>query len=207
MGPYPKTARLKDGTEIILRPMQDDDLDASHRFFLGLPEEDRAYLRYDVTDREILRLRMEPSDAEERWRIVALDDEKIIGDALLIRPQHGWMMHTGELRCIIAHEYQGKGLGRMMLAELLQEATRRGVEKLIGSITAEQVSARKITERLGFREELVRPAHQRSLDGELQDVILMTVSLREAWSRMEDLMQGMDGVGRESHPRKKRSRS
>lgn len=95
----------------------------------------------------------------------------------------------------------------MMLAELLQEATRRGVEKLIGSITPEQDAARKITERLGFREELVRPAQQRSLDGELHDVILMTVSLTEAWSRMEDLMQGMDGLGREFHPRKKRSTS
>ena len=187
--------------------MQDDDLDASHRFFLNLPEEDRAYLRVDVTDREILKIRMEHSDAEERWRIVALHGDEIIGDAVLIQPQYGWKRHTGAVRCIIAHSFQGKGLGKLMLAELLQEATRRGVEKLIGTVTAEQAAARRIIEQLGFREELVRHAQQRSLDGELHDLILMTVSLTEAWSRMEDLMHGMDGVGREHHPRKKGSTS
>jgi hypothetical protein len=73
MGPYPKTVRLKDGSAVVVRPMQADDLDRSHRFFLALPEEDRLHLRADVTDREILKIRMENSDATLRWRLVRVE--------------------------------------------------------------------------------------------------------------------------------------
>ncbi len=207
MEPYPKTASLKDGTEVCLRPMLDSDLERSHAFFLNLPESDRQYLRYDVTDREILTLRMEHSDAEERWRIVAELNDKIIADALLIQPRHGWKRHTGEIRCIIAHDYQSRGLGWLMLNEIFQEATRRGVEKLWGAVTTELPHVIKMMERLGFTAELTLPNEQRSLHGDLQDHHVMVASIANAWERMEDLIQGMDGVGREQHPRKKRSRS
>ncbi len=200
MGPYPKTVRLKDGTEVVLRPLHGDDLDRSHRFFLNLPEEDRLYLRMDVTDRENVAIRTEHSDAQERWCLVALRGDEIVGDADLLQPRHGWKRHTGEIRCIIAHAYQGQGLGRILLGELFQEATRRGIEKLIGKVTAEQTAALRIVESLGFRQEAVLQDQQRTLHGDLHDIIVTTVSISEAWARMEDLMHGMDGRGRERHP-------
>ena len=68
---------------------------------------------------------MEHTDAEERYRIVAELDGRIIGDAVLIQPKYGWTQHTGEIRCIVAHEFQGFGLGWLMINEMFQEATRR----------------------------------------------------------------------------------
>jgi len=94
----------------------------------------------------------------------------------------------------------------MMLNELFQESTRRGVEKLWGAVTAEQTHIKKMIERLGFTVELTRPNEQRSLHGDLLDQFVMVANIAKAWERMEDLMQGMDGVGREHHPRKNRSR-
>ncbi|MCK4303295.1 MAG: GNAT family N-acetyltransferase [Candidatus Eisenbacteria sp.] len=203
MGSFPKTAHLKDGTEVVLRPLHKDDLDRSHQFFLALPEEDRLYLRMDVTDRQNVGIRMEHSDAVERWSLVALLGEKIIGDAFLLQPRHGWKQHTAEIRCVVAHSYQGRGLGTIMLKELFQEATRRRVEKVIGAVTAEETSGKRIVEALGFRQEMIRHNHMRSLHGELHDVIIMTADINEAWARMEDLMHGMDGRGRERHPRRR----
>ncbi|MFC1572095.1 GNAT family N-acetyltransferase [Candidatus Eisenbacteria bacterium] len=203
MGPYPKLVSLKDGTEVTLRPMQEDDLDRSHRFFMSLPEEDRLVLRMDVTDREIVRIRMEQSDAEERWRLVALKGDEIIGDASLVQPRHGWKQHTAEIRCIVARPLQNLGLGRVLLNELFQEATRRGIEKVVGEVIEEQVAAKRILNYLGFREEMLLQDHRRTLHGELHDLTIMTASISDAWSHMEDLMHNMDGHGRERHPRRK----
>ncbi|MBD3235899.1 MAG: GNAT family N-acetyltransferase [Candidatus Eisenbacteria bacterium] len=199
MKPYPKSIDLQDGAEVVLRPMQEDDLDRSHRFFLHLPEEDRLHLRMDVTDREQVAIRMEPSDAMDNWRLVALHDDAIIGDGTLAQPRYGWRRHTAELRVIIARERQGLGLGTIMLSELFHEATRRGVEKLFGMVSAKQQVAIRTVSKLGFQDELVLRDHRRTLLGDLEDVVVMTVSIADAWRRMEDLMHAMDGQGRERY--------
>ncbi len=203
MGTYPKTVSLKDGTDVTLRPMTPEDLDRSHRFFLSVPEEDRLYLRVDVARRENIAIRMEDTDAEERWRLVAVHDDDIVGDSILIQPQHGWAQHTGEVRCIVAEDFRGRGLGWTLLSELFQEATRRRVEILFGKAIPTETAALRIVEKLGFRREAILRNRIRTLHGERQDVFLMTVSIQDAWARMEDLMHGMDGLGRERHPRKR----
>ncbi len=197
MNPYPKTVRLKSGTEIVLRPLCQDDLESLHQFYLNLPEEDRFYLRTDVTDPRIVAMQMEDSDAEERIRFVALSDDVIVGTAVLLRPLHGWLQHTGELRCVIAHDVQDQGLAKIMLRELFQEATRRGVEIVYGKVAAEQKVAIKIMNEIGFKQEALRRDHQRTLDGNLHDVIWMTCSISAAWDRLEDLIHSMDDQGRE----------
>jgi RimJ/RimL family protein N-acetyltransferase len=198
MGPYPRTLSLKNGSQVILRPLHEDDLDNLYQFYLELPEEDRYYLRVDVTDRRLIAMQMEDSDAEERTRFVALSGDRIVGQAALLSPRHGWLQHTGELRCVIAHDFQDQGLAKILLRELFEEATRQGVEILFGKMAAEQTAAVHIMQELGFRKAMVRRNHQRTLHGDLHDVIMMTCSIQEAWARLEDLMHAMDGQGRES---------
>ena len=197
MNPYPRETRLRDGTAVALRPMREDDLDRSHRFFLGLPEVDRLHLRLDVTDRANVRIRMEATDALESWRLIALRGEEIVGDATLHQPRYGWMRHTGEIRCIVARPLQGLGLGTCMLGELFQEATRRGVERLMAEVTPDESAAQRILERLGFRRELVLRDRRRGTDGVLRDGVIMTAAIADLWRRLADLMQVMDGEGRE----------
>ncbi|MFH1144700.1 MAG: GNAT family N-acetyltransferase [Candidatus Eisenbacteria bacterium] len=195
----PKTVRLRDGTEVLLRPLAPADLERSHRFFLSLPEDDRLCLRMDPSDIENVRMRMERSDARDHWRIVALVAGDIVADAALHQPRYGWMRHTAELRCIVARPYRVRGLGSMLFAELYQEATRRRIEKLYGLVPREQTAAVRVSEKLGFRSELVLSDHLRAREGELKDVLVMTVNIHDLWRRLEDLMQAMDGRGRECH--------
>jgi len=199
VGGYPKAVVLGDGTEVLIRPMEEDDLEASHRFFLALPPEDRYFLRINVCNLEDVRIRMVQADAREHWRLAALCGEEIIGDATLYQARYGWMRHTAEIRCIVAREYQGRGLGSILLNELFQEATRRKIERLYGKVIPEQHAALRILEGLGFRRELTLRDRRRTLDGAEHDVIVMTISIRALWRRLEDLMQTMDGRGRERH--------
>ncbi len=197
MGPYPKTVRLKSGTEVIIRPLEKDDLEDLRSFYLNLPEEDRFYLRADVTDRAVVAMQMEDSDAEERTRFVAVRGSRIVGQAALLRSRHGWLQHTSELRCVIGHDYQDQGLAKIMLRELFQEATRQGVEMVFGKLAAEQTAAMRILKELGFKKAIVRRDHQRTLHGDLHDVVVLTCSISDAWARLEDLMHAMDDQGRE----------
>ncbi len=199
MGSWPKTTRLKDGTEVSVRPMQDDDLQRSWRFFLDLPADDLQMLRMDVTDLANVRIRMEPSPEVDYWRLIALCGDRVVGDATLSQPRYGWRRHTAEVRSIVAPASRGRGLGTCLLRELFQEATRRRVERLCMMIVPEQTGARHIAERLGFRHELTLPDHRRTLDGQLHDVMVLTVSLQDLWRRLEDAMLAMDGQGREFH--------
>ena len=199
MPPYPREVGLRDGTRVVLRPMQEDDLDRSQVFFLRLPEADRLHLRMDLTERENVRIRMEATDAMEHWRLVALRGDEIVGDATLHRPRYGWMRHTGEIRCIVAREFQGRGLGGLLLNELFQEATRRGVERLYAEVTPAETAAIRILERLGFRQELTLHDRRKSPDGALHEVIVMTTHIEQLWNRLADLMQAMDGEGRERY--------
>jgi len=49
---YPKAATLKDGRNVVIRPLTRNDFDQLYSFFQALPEEDRLFLRHDVTDPE-----------------------------------------------------------------------------------------------------------------------------------------------------------
>ena len=195
MGSCPKTVFLKNGTEVVLRRLMPDDLDALHRFYLNLPEEDRHYLRTDVTDRRNVAMQMEDSDAEERTRFVALRGQDVVGQAALLRPKHGWSQHTAELRCVVGSDVQEQGLAKIMIRELFREATRQGVEIVFSKTTAEQKAAMHIVEELGFKPQLTLREHQRALHGDLHDVIVMTCSISDAWARLEDLIHQMEHQG------------
>ena len=53
-----KTVELKDGTAVVIREIGAEDLEESLAFFRALPEDDRRYLRRDVTQREIVERRL-----------------------------------------------------------------------------------------------------------------------------------------------------
>ncbi|MBF8298930.1 MAG: putative GCN5-related N-acetyltransferase, partial [candidate division NC10 bacterium] len=66
---YPKTVKLKDGSEVLVRLMDQGDLDRLLEFFRGIPEAERVFLREDLTRREAIDARFR---ALERDRLIAL---------------------------------------------------------------------------------------------------------------------------------------
>ncbi|MEW6368442.1 MAG: GNAT family N-acetyltransferase [Acidobacteriota bacterium] len=155
MGSYPKTVELKDGTSIVVRPMNERDLDKSFEFFRRLSEEDRTFLRVDVTNREALERRMHPDgwDEESCFRLVAEKDGTIVADATLCRPKHGWTSHTAALRYIIDRDFRHKGLAGVLVRELFIAAVREGVEKVEVEIMEDNIGAIKSVEKIGFKRE------------------------------------------------------
>lgn len=187
-----KKAKLKDGSEVLIRELKNDDLDKSLAFFRALPKEDRAYLRVDVTKRDVVERRINAMESEEISRLVAVVDGEIVADGSLEREHQEWKKHIAELRLIVAHPYQRKGLGLLMARELFALAASRKVEEILVRIMAPQVGALSIFKRLGFHQDAVLHDYVKDIDGEKHDLILMRCDLESLWRKLGDFMTDFD---------------
>ena len=187
-----KTVYLKDGTEVLIRPLTKDDLEKSFAFFQGLPEEDRRYLRVDVTKRNAVERRIRQIDAGRVKRLVAVVNDEIAADGALELAGHEWASHVGELRLIVARPYQRLGLGMLMARELYTLAAGEKVEEILVRMMRPQVAARRIFRKLGFREEIMLPDQVKDRTGGKQDLILMRCNLEAMWRELETFFAQSD---------------
>ena len=188
MHAYPKQFKLKDNTVITLRPMVKEDEPKLLAFFCCLPDEDRLFLKEDVTKPQVIHRWIEELNYDRVLPILAESSGKIIGDATLHTHKSGWMRHVGEIRCVVAREYQRRGIGVLLIRQLLDEATHRGLSKIQTQFLDNQIGAMRAFERVGFLREAVLKKMAEDLSGREHDIIIMTNNVSELWQKMEDLI-------------------
>ena len=187
-----KPLHLKDGTEVVIRPIRMDDIEGCLAFFRELPEEDREYLRIDVTRRDVVERRIREIEAGRVKRLVALVKDKIVADGALELAGHDWTSHVGELRLIVARPFQRKGLGMLMARELYALAASEKVEQILVSMMRPQHAARSIFRRLGFRDEIMLADYVKDRRGRAQDLVLMRCDLAAMWRELESFFADSD---------------
>ncbi len=187
-----KKAKLKDGSEVLIRELRKDDIDRSLAFFRALPKEDRAYLRVDVTKREVVERRINAMESGKVSRLVAIVDGEIVADGSLERENQDWEKHIAELRLIVAHPFQRRGLGLLMARELFALGASQKVEEILVRIMGPQVGALSIFERLGFHQDAILHDYVKDIDGAKQDLILMRCDLESLWRKLGDFMADFD---------------
>jgi len=183
---------LKDGTEVSIRKPTLKDLDRLMQFYGGLPVNDRKYFRVDVTKRDVVEQRIKRARQESIFRLVALKNDKIIADGRLELSVEEWRKDQGELRLIVAKNFQHKGLGTVMLRELYYLGAQNNVKNVIVKIMRPQKAARAICHKLGLREETVIPDYVRDISGRKQDLIVMRGDMKEFWKELEHFYQDSD---------------
>lgn len=164
---YPKGVTLEDGASLTLRPMTRDDQYALYNFFIGLPEDNRRYLGNDVTDRKLLEKWARNLNYDRVLPILAEYEDRIVANATLHYQTFGWGRHIAEVRITITPEFQGRGLGALLLAELSQLAARHKVKKLLARIVTTEAPVIKAFEKAGFGlvtelKNYVKDIHQQS---------------------------------------------
>lgn len=188
----PTEAQLKDGTNVVIRPMTGDDVERSFAFFQRLPEEDRRYLRVDVTRRENVERRIQTMSAARVKRLVAVVNDDIVADGALELSREEWTAHTGEIRLIVSRDYQRRGLGMLMARELYLLAISEKLEAIVVRMARPQVAAHSIFRRLGFEEEYSIPDHVLDRSGERHDLLLMRCDVEAMWRELETFFQQYD---------------
>lgn len=191
MEEYPKTVTLKDKSKVTLRLMTAEDQERLLDFFRGLAEEDRLFLKEDVTNPEIIRRWIRRLDYDRVLPVLAEAEGRIVGNATLHR-KRGWSSHVGEIRCVVASEYQGRGLGTILAHELFHEAMVRGMEKIVARMMDSQIGAQKAFEKLGFQKEATLKGHVTDRKGSRHDLLILSNDPAHLWQKIENRILDLD---------------
>ena len=117
----------------------------------------------------------------ERWdrshlaahRLVAEEDGEVVGWAA-VSPYSDRRCYAGvaELSVYVAQEARGRGVGRALLAALVDSTERAGIWTLLAGIFPENTASLRLHEGCGFR---VLGRHERlgHTNGVFRDVVLM----------------------------------
>jgi L-amino acid N-acyltransferase YncA len=176
---YPKEVKLADGASLSLRPMTRDDQYALYSFFMSLPEENRRWLGNDVTDRKLLEKWARNLNYDRVLPILAEYEGRVVANATLHFHTFGWGRHIAEVRVTITPEFQGRGLGALLLNELSQLAAGHKVKKLLARIVATERPVIKAFEKAGFGlltelKDYVKDVHHKRY----ADIALLVKELR-----------------------------
>jgi RimJ/RimL family protein N-acetyltransferase len=182
---YPKEVKVKDGGTVVLRPFERKDKDALFAFFAKLPESDRLFLKDNVSDPAVVERWATELNYEKVFPILAWKGNDVIADATLHKNLGGWMKHVGTIRIVIAPEFQRKGLGSVLANELFLNALKSGLEKIVAEMMETQQGAKKVFEKLGFKQEAIFHGHVRDQIGVRHDLLILTKDLEEFWANIQ----------------------
>jgi acetyltransferase len=180
-----KMERMKDGTEVTIRRIVANDIDRLMEFYGSLPEEDRRYLKFDVTDRKVVAKRLRRIETGDDIRIAAVHGGVVVASGALEISGEAWSKHQGEIRVLIARPFQHRGLGTIMIRELYFVAVQNKIETIVARMMRPQVGAQKVFRRLGFRDETMLPDFVKDLQGGSQDLIVMTCNVKNLWKELD----------------------
>ena len=183
---------LSDGTTVVLRPPDLDDLERSLRFFRELPKRERKYLRFDITQRQVVERLIREAQAGRACRILALVNGTVVGHGALELSRGTWQSHIGEIRAIVAPRYRRRGLGAFLIRMLFRTAEQRDLEKVIVQLAGPQFAARTACERLGFLLEAVLRNHVKDADGKTHDLIVMSCDLDDVSRTLREFYREED---------------
>jgi acetyltransferase len=132
--------RLPNGERLAVRAIRPDDADRAQVFVRSLSPGSRR-LRFHSGVSELSPSLLRSMTHVDPARHVALvvqregGDEAIVADARYVRDASD--DGVAEFAIAVADEWQGRGLGRALLARLVDEARRQGLRRLLGDVLHE----------------------------------------------------------------------
>ena len=155
---FPHTYPLKNGQTVTIDLLKSSDYKDVHNFFGRLTDNDREYLKYDVSNLEFVRDRMAGIDQKTRISISARNaDGLIVGESTVYWTQFGWKSHIGKLRIVVDKDYRGFGLSRYLAQLIFFKAQQLGLSKIIAEFVPLQAAAGHILGELGLKKVAVLP--------------------------------------------------
>ncbi len=179
---YPRTVRLGDGSELTLRPMAACDAGALLELFRAIPEGERYFLKDDVGAPQVVQAFAEHLDYDRALPLLALDGQRVVADAVLIRHRGGYLAHKAEIRLLVHPEFRQRGLGVLLMRELTDIAWDAELEEvefeLVRGVQDEAISAAEFVGafEVGVLRDYVKDQH-----GQAHDLVVLRIPLGKWW--------------------------
>ena len=170
---YPKAVKLKNGSSVMVRPLEATDEKRFHEFFVAVPDNERILFKHRVVDPEVIRDWCQRIDYGKVLPLLAIDGDKVVADASLHQTLAGWKRHIGRLSVVVHPNYRGRGLAGMLVNELIDIARNVSLEKLEAEFLGEQHAARRVFQEHGFHEMLVLEDYVKDMQAISHDYVLM----------------------------------
>ena len=146
--------RLIDGSRITIRPTLPQDLELQREFFRSLSTEGR-YRRFMVPLNElpeVVAQRFISIDYRSHVALLAevFDDDReiMIGEARYVLDEHD--PATSEFALAVADDWQGRGIGRVLLARLEREAAASGIRRMLADTLYDNKAMRALAASSGY---------------------------------------------------------
>ena len=152
---FPAYARLRDGTRVIIRPITPQDADREQAFVRGLSPESR-YFRFMNSLSELspqLLERFTHPDEQREIALVALTGEKETASSEQIAVARCVRVNAegpGESAIVVADRFQAKGLGHILMRELVDCARARAWPQIEGLVLWNNTAMLELMRALGF---------------------------------------------------------
>lgn len=141
----PRRATLADGRSVELRPIAADDearLDDFHHHLSPETQRRRFFTPHPHLTAAELR-RFTHVDGDERLATVAVCDDEIVGVGRY-ESLGGADGDAVEGAWVVRDDFQGQGLGRLLAAEIAEQARRHGKRRLLAETLADNVPMRRV---------------------------------------------------------------
>jgi acetyltransferase len=157
--PYPvhlvSTATLRDGVHVTVRPIRAEDEPAAVDFHRRLSEQS-VYSRFfttvplaeRVSHHRLARICFADYDREISLIVLAEDGPTVILAALRLTRRHA--TREADFGLLVIDAWQGRGLGKLLVSELLRVARGEGLERVHGMVLAENQRMLEICRKKGF---------------------------------------------------------
>ena len=141
---------LRDGSTVHIRPVRPTDLDAVLTFLQGLSDESRWFRFFTaVVDLRQMAERSVDVDYRDRYALVATagPEHRVVGHGIYLRGAEG----HAEVAFAVAGDYQGRGLGTILLGHLAEVAQEQGVAVFDADILPENHRMIEVFRESGFQ--------------------------------------------------------
>ncbi len=171
---YLKTPMLKNGETVDLRLYRPEDKEHLVSFYTSLS---KNTLRWALPPYDRARVERWVADREDPLILLALNNDKIVGHLHIYTPPQSRLKGIGELFIYIHDYYQNLGLGTVMMKESVSLARKMGFHRVGLSVVADNKTAIRVYEKVGFQHEGVRKDSYYGEDGQYHDMVEMGIVL------------------------------
>jgi len=143
---------LSDGTEVLLRPIEQEDRHLEYEMLTTISEETAMgrFFRPVKVTREMVEGfygGVHETGVAVLAEVLEGDRRKMAGVGRLVLDPD---LRGGEFAVIVHDRYQGRGLGRKLMETLVEMGRERGLKVIHGTVLAENRRMLKLCEKLGF---------------------------------------------------------
>jgi len=177
----PRSARLRDGEEVTLRPEVASDLEPVWEMMTSLSEESLQYLPVRFT-RERVEGWFKEIDYERVLPILAFagacEGVRVVASASLTFGGMEHNRHVATFGVTVHDDYQNQGLGTALTRYMVEIARAKGLRRVALEVVADNLRAVNVYERCGFKVEgRLRMSHWNYIRGRFCDELVMGLLL------------------------------